>query len=402
MALCSPLLPTATEDHALPAAASSTDLHADVIVAGAGVIGLSIAWRAGRTLRVVVVDPAPGGGASDVAAGMLAPVSELTYGEEALSRLTLESAARYPAFVEELHAVTGMVVGYRRSATLSIALDRDDLAAVDEIHRFLIAHQMPVERLSGHDARRREPLLSPDLHGALLVPGDHQVDPRLLLAALRRACQLGGVREISSRVVDLFLEDGRITGVRLDDGTRLRSRHVVVAAGAHSAGIVAGVEELPVRPVKGQLLVLRTSDGLPFLQGTVRGLAHGSSVYLVPRSDGRVVVGGTVEERGFDTAVTADALYTLLRDARRLVPGITELEFVEARAALRPGTPDNAPILGGGETPGLIFATGHYRNGVLLTPVTADVIEALLLHGELPEAARPFVNARFARGKVKR
>jgi glycine oxidase len=399
VALCYPTVRTATET--VVARASNNDLDADVIVTGAGAIGLSIAWRLSREFRVLLVDPAPGSGASDVAAGMLAPVTELTYGEEALSRLTLASAAAYPAFVEELQAATGMVVGYRQCGTLTVALDRDDLAAVDDMHEFLRARGMRVERLTSHEARRREPLLAPDVHGALLVPGDHQVDPRLLVAALRRACELRGVSEIHAPVAKLALEGGRTAGVFLDDGTELRANRVVIAAGVHSARIVAGVEDIPLRPVKGQLLSLRTPDGTPLLQSIVRGLAHGFAVYLVSRADGRVIVGATVEERGFDTSVTAEAVYTLLRDARRLVPGVSELELLECRAALRPGTPDNAPILGAATTPGLFWATGHYRNGILLAPITADATLALLVHGEMPEIATPFESARFSRGKVR-
>lgn len=375
--------------------------EADVLIVGGGVIGFAVAWRLSRAHRVVVADPHPGAGASDVAAGMLAPVSEATYGEEALTILTLEAAARYPAFVEELQQVSGLVVGYRQTGTLTAALDRDDLAVVDELLAYLSARSMPVERLTGAEARRREPLLAPGVQGGLLVPGDHQVDPRLLVRALRRACRQAGVVEVPESAVRLEVEAGAVRGALLDRGDTVRARWVVIACGARSAELVSDIEPLPVRPVKGQLLVLRTPDGAPFLGQTVRALAHGFSVYLVPRADGRVVVGATVEERGFDSAVTAEALYTLLRDARRVVPMVTELEFVEARAALRPGTPDNAPVLGGGALRGLVYATGHYRNGILLTPTTADSVATYIDDGELPVWAAPFVNARFGRGKVR-
>jgi glycine oxidase len=227
------------------------------------------------------------------------------------------------------------------------------------------------------------------------------VDPRLLVAALREACVTRGVSFVGARVARLEVAGDRVTGALLEDGSVVRAETVVLAAGVHSAAVAAEVLELPLRPVKGQLLVLRSADGLPFMEHTVRGLAHGFAVYLVPRADGRVVVGATVEERGFDVSVTADAMYTLLRDARRLVPGITELEVLEFLAALRPGTPDNAPLLGPSGVAGLVLATGHYRNGILLTPITADAIASLLTYGELPEVAAPFVNARFERGKVR-
>jgi glycine oxidase len=227
------------------------------------------------------------------------------------------------------------------------------------------------------------------------------VDPRLLVTALRRACERNGVRHVAARADCVLTAGGRVAGVRLDGGGELAAATVVIAAGVESARLTEGIEALPLRPVKGQLLVLRTQDGMPLLQQTVRGLAHGFAVYLVPRTDGRVIVGATVEERGHDTTVTADAMYTLLRDARRLVPGITELELLEFRAGLRPGTPDNAPVIGPGAVPGMVWATGHYRNGILLTPVTADAVVALLRYGELPEVAAPFLSARFARSRGK-
>lgn len=375
---------------------------ADVVVLGAGAIGLSVAWRlAVEGVRVVIVDAHPGGGASDVAAGMLAPVTELTYGEEALSRLTVASAERYPSFAAELEAASGVHAGYRRTGTLTVALDRDDLAAIDDLHRYIQAQGMRTERLNAGEARRREPLLAPEVHGAMLAPDDHVVDPRLMVRALREAAGRLGVRQLRERAARLTVEGGRVTGAELEDGRRIAARQTVVAAGADSARLSAGVEDVPLRPVKGQLLVLRTSDGMPLLHAVVRGLAHGFAVYLVPRSDGRLIVGATVEERGFDTSVTADAIYSLLRDARRLVPATSELELVECRAGLRPGTPDNGPILGEGATPGLIWATGHHRNGILLAPITADAIAALVVNGEMPAIAAPFASARFARGKVR-
>jgi len=399
VALCYQSLPRATT-HPLATSRTRPDLDADVIVVGAGVIGLSIAWRAARSMRVAVVDPSPGSGASDVAAGMLAPVTEMTYGEDALGALTLESAALYPQFVADVESESGVDVGHVRSGTLTVALDRDDLSALDDLYLFLRARHLDVERLSGHEARRVEPLLAPDVRGALLVPSDHQVDPRRLVAALRRAGAAAGAIEVHERVEDLITGAGAVTGVRLAGGRELRADAVVLAAGASSPAITARVEAVPVRPVKGQLLVLRAPDGTPFTERTVRGLAHGFAVYLVPRRDGRVIVGATVEERGFDSAVTADAVYTLLRDSRRLVPASAELELVECRAGLRPATPDNAPLLGAARTPGLVWATGHYRNGVLLAPITALAIERVLAGGELPEVARPFVSARFERAKV--
>jgi len=376
------------------------DVMADVVIVGAGAIGLGIAWKAAAGgAAVTVVDPSPGSGASDVAAGMIAPVTELTYGEEALGALSAVSAERYESFVEELQQAAGEDVGYRRCGTLTVALDRDDLALLDDVRGFLEARSLPVTRLTGRDARSRQQLLAPELSGALLVEGDHQVHPQRLVAALRHAAERAGVAIVRAAVTRLLMSSDRVSGVVTDTGD-IAAHRVVVAAGAWSASLTAGIDDAPVRPVKGQLLVLQTADRGRFLSTTVRGLAHGFAVYVVSRDDGRVIVGATVEERGFDTSVTADAVYTLLRDGRRLIPALTELDFVEVRAGLRPGTPDNAPILGEGAVPGLIWATGHYRNGILLTPVTADAIASLVIRGAAPTVIAPFSSRRFARGKV--
>jgi glycine oxidase len=198
--------------------------------------------------------------------------------------------------------------------------------------------------------------------------------------------------------VALRLDGNRATGVTFANGDVLHAKSVVLAAGCWSAGLagVPAVARPPVRPIKGQILRLRGPADPPLLGRTVRGLVHGTSVYLVPRIDGEVVVGATIEERGFDTTVTAGATYELLRDATEIVPGVSELELAEARAGLRPGTPDNAPLLGPTAVEGLVLATGHYRHGVLLTPVTADAIAEVLVTGRVPELVAPFSPLRFA------
>ncbi|MFJ4683308.1 glycine oxidase ThiO [Streptomyces sp. NPDC088789] len=371
----------------------------DVLVVGGGIIGLVTAWRAARRgLATAVVDPEPGGGAAQVAAGMLAAVTELHYGEQTLLGLNLASARRYPEFTAELSDLTGQDLGYRRCGTLAVALDADDRAHLRDLHALQQRSGLESQWLSGRECRRLEPMLAPGVRGGLRVDGDHQIDPRRLTAALVTACERSGVvfhREWAERLVTAR---ERATGIVTRDGTALAAGQVVLAAGSLS-GRLAGVPDAvrpPVRPVKGQVLRLTVPRAYaPFLNRTVRAVVRGSQVYLVPRENGELVVGATSEELGWDTTVTAGGVYELLRDAHELVPGITELPLTETRAGLRPGSPDNAPLLGPTELPGLLLATGHYRNGVLLTPVTGDSLAHALVTGELPEEARPFTPRRF-------
>ncbi|MCM2418864.1 glycine oxidase ThiO [Streptomyces sp. RKAG293] len=371
----------------------------DVLVVGGGIIGLVTAWRAAqRGLRTAVADPAPGGGAAHVAAGMLAAVTELQYGEQTLLDLNLASARRYPSFAAELEDATGLGLGYRRCGTLAVALDADDRADLRELHTFQTSLGLRSEWLSGRECRRLEPMLAPGVRGGLRVDGDHQVDPRRLAAALLRAAELAGVALHRNSVTRIETVRDHATGAVLDDGTVLAAEQTVLAAGSRS-GVLPGIPEHalpPVRPVKGQILRLRIPPGYaPFLSRTVRAVVRGGHVYLVPRENGELVVGATSEELGWDTTVTAGGVYELLRDAHELVPGLTELPLVETLAGLRPGSPDNAPLLGRSALPGLLLATGHHRNGVLLTPVTGDIMAELLTTGSVPESARPFSPARF-------
>ncbi|MCX5201755.1 glycine oxidase ThiO [Streptomyces sp. NBC_00237] len=372
----------------------------DVLVVGGGIIGLVTAWRAAqRGLRVALADPEPGGGAAQVAAGMLAAVTELHYGEQTLLGLNLASARRYPDFVRELQEATGQDTGYRACGTLAVALDADDRAHLRELHALQSQSGLESEWLSGRECRRLEPMLAPGVRGGLRVDGDHQIDPRRLASALLTACERAGVVLHRTSAERLRVVRERASGALLADGTELVADQVVLAAGSLS-GRLAGVppEVLPpVRPVKGQVLRLTVPPAYaPFLSRTVRAVVRGSHVYLVPRSNGELVVGATSEELGWDTTVTAGGVYELLRDAHELVPGITELPLTETRAGLRPGSPDNAPLLGPTALPGLVLATGHYRNGVLLTPVTGDVMATVLTTGRLPDEARAFTPRRFA------
>jgi glycine oxidase len=367
-----------------------------VVIVGAGVIGLVTAWRAlQRGLTVTLVDPEPAGAASHVAAGMLTPVSELTYGEEPLLRLGLASRDRYPAFVAELEEVTGQDTGYQADGLLEVAFDGDDLAYLNELRRFQESLGLRTQALTGRECRRLEPMLAPSVRGGLLAPDDGSIDPRRLTAALLAAVGRGGGEVVRFAATDVIVERDTAVGVRLADGGELRADRVVLAAGPWTGevgGLPPGVVP-PIRPVKGQVLRLRTAT--PFLTRSTRGLVRGSSIYLVPRADGEVVVGATQEELGYDTTITAGGIWELLRDARELLPGITELEFTEVNAGLRPGSPDNAPILGPAALPGLFLATGHFRNGMLLTPVTGDVMAEVLTGGALPPVAEDFAPGRF-------
>lgn len=348
-----------------------------VAVLGAGVIGLAVAWRCSRRgVQVTVHDPDPGRAAAWVAAGMLGPVTEVHYGEEALLGLNLESARRWPSFAAELAADSGLEPGYVRCGTLSVARDADDLAAYDEVYAYLVELGLEVERLSARAVRRVEPALTPGVRGGFFVAGDHQVDNRRLLRALRRACDARGV----GFTVDAPEGADALAAVDTDV--------VVVAAGWRSGELVPG---LPVRPVKGQILRLRATSRAVLPTHVLRGL----DVYLVPRGD-EVVVGATVEEAGADTTVRAGAVHQLLRDAWELVPGVAEAGLVECGVGLRPGTPDNAPIIGAVDDR-TIVATGHHRNGILLAPVTADAISELLATGSVPAVAASFGPDRFTR-----
>ncbi|HET9647188.1 MAG TPA: glycine oxidase ThiO [Microlunatus sp.] len=368
---------------------------ADVLVVGGGLIGTAIAWRlaqAGRQVRLVAGEPEAA--ASRVAAGMLAPVTEISFTEQMLLPLNLASVQRYAGFADEVEAASDLPAGLSRTPTISVAYDGDDLARLMSLKDFLDRLGLGADRLFSREVRRLEPLLSPQVTGGLLVEADWSVDNRLLWAALGEAARRAGVLEVRGFAHHVRSTAGRVSGVTLSDGRELDAPVVVLACGAW-AGQITGITPVPVRPVKGQILRL-DPHGLPQPAYTVRAVTRGSEVYLVPRASGReVVVGATVEEKGFDHSVTADGVYELLRDARRVLPMTAEYALTETAVGWRPGTPDNAPILGPGDIEGLVLATGHYRNGVLLTPITADLIGTYVLSGELPDLARPFTVDRF-------
>jgi glycine oxidase len=375
---------------------------ADVVVAGGGVIGTAIAWRAAAAgFDVVLVDPEQGDAASLVAAGMLAPVSEALFGEGSLLRLNLLAVRRFGSFAAEVEEVTGRQLGLRREGTLAVAYDPGDYAALIRLTAFRRSVGLDAEELDSRASRKLEPFLTPDVHGGVLFAGDWSVDNRRYAAALREAARAAKVRTVRDRVLGVHDSDRRVRGVRLADGGNIDSAHVVVAAGCWS-GTVDGLPDAlrdAVRPVKGQLLRLRHPAGLPpVTTHTIRAIVRGVDVYLVPRADGELIVGATSEERGPDQTVTAGAVHDLLHDAMSVLPVMSELILAETCAGLRPGTPDNGPIVGLCGPDGLLLATGHYRNGILMSPVTADAVVALLT-GRLPAPEwEPFTPQRFTRG----
>jgi glycine oxidase len=389
---------------------------ADLLVVGGGVIGLSIAWRArelGMSVAVLERDEL-GSGTSRVAAGMLAPVAEAEFGEDGRRALALglRSAELWPAFAERLEAAGEQDVGYLRTGTLLLARDDDEARALERQIAFRDSLGLTTSRLRASEAREREPALAPALRLALETPDDHSVDPRLVLSALRTACVSAGVsiRE-HARVTRIECDERgeRVTGVVLADavarsaadgegaagGERVAGERVVIACGAWSGeigGLPVGTS-IPVRPVRGQLLRLRDTGGPGLLSRVVR---FGGG-YVVPRADGRYVLGATVEERGFDVQPDVGGVYELMRDAHELLPGVSELKIEELCVGLRPGTPDNAPAIGFGEPDGLLWATGHYRNGILLAPLTAEIVVALLSGESIePELSSACAPERFA------
>ena len=380
----------------------------DLAVLGGGIVGLSVAWRArllGMSVLLLEHDEL-GGGATHVAAGMLAPVAEVEFGEAGrhVLELGMRSAGMWPDFAAELEQASGIDIGLRRTGTLVVARDDDEARELERQLAFRESLGLRAVRLRASEAREREPALAPTVRLALEAPDDHSVDPRRVVAALRRACELEGVLICEHRHVhalELDADAERVIGVRVSrqwvgdveaggvaDGDVLEdvacesiyARDVVVAMGAWSGGL-AGLPEgagVPVRPVKGQIMRLRDPAGPGLLERVVRF----EGGYLVPRGDGRYVLGATMEERGFEPQATAGGVYELLRDAHELVPGVSELRIEELGVGYRPGTPDNTPVIGPGTLAGLTWATGHHRNGILLAPLTAELVTRALLVDE--------------------
>ena len=375
------------------------DGEPEVIVVGAGVAGLGVAWQlAERGRRVRVLDAGRAGrGASWAAAGMLAPSAEVGFQELDLYALGTESLRRWRAFAAALEAASGLDVGYRDEGTLVVADDRDSARALRRLFAFQTEAGAPVEWLSGDQAADLEPLLSPRLPAAVLSPNDHQVDNRAVVQALVRAVRAARGELVEHAEVASVTPDAETPSVTLADGTRQSARAVVLAAGAWSPGLAGLAPGPPVRGVKGQALALRQD---PERGLDLRYVVRGPDAYLVPKADGRLVVGATTEEGVPDRQVTAGGVYRLLEGAVAVVPGVEEMGWVEAWAAHRPAARDHAPLLGRSAHPGVFYATGHYRHGLLLAPVTAQEVAAEVdraLDGR-PETApvlAPFSPLRF-------
>ena len=367
-----------------------------VAIVGGGVIGMSVAWRLARAgARVTLLErDRVGSGASRVAAGMLAPITEAGpgHGHEALLPFARASLARYPSFVRELEADADAPVELDTRGTLIAALDRDDTESVRRAFEHRRAIGLPVEWISGARAREIEPLLSPRTTAAIWIPDDHQVETRALLVALARACAHRGVtmRE-GSAVERILVRDGAVVGVRTAHG-EIEADIVIVTAGAWS-GTIDGIPAeavAPVRPVKGQIVRLRARDGF--------ALAHvvrTPRVYLLPKTDGTVLVGATQEEMGFDAQPSAGGVKDLLENAWEAVPAIYELPFDSVEAGLRPASRDHLPIIGSTRVRGLVMATGHFRNGILLAPATADAVVEGMANGRFGDEVAAFSPARF-------
>jgi glycine oxidase len=368
----------------------------NAIVLGAGVVGLGIAWRLAQSgVEVTVFDKGrAGAGASHAAAGMLAACVEAEPGEEALVALGRTSQAQWPDFAAELERVTGISVDLRRDGILMIALTADDQARLHHHLEFQRSLDLPLEWIGAAELRRREPHLGSTLAGAVYSPQDHQVDNRKLVTALRAAAEGAGatIREHQS-VRAIVIAGDRACGVALADGTEVAADAVVLAAGAWSRTIegLAPALRPPVRPLKGQAIALQMDPAAPL----IRHVCWAPGVYMVPRNDGRLILGATVEEKGFDPNLTAGGVLALLEAAWRAVPAVEELPIAEMWVGHRPGSRDDAPILGPSAVPGLTYATGHHRNGILLAPVTTNFIARAVVDGVVAPAIAAFGVDRF-------
>ena len=379
----------------------NTHSNKRVIIVGGGVIGLGIGWqlaKVGCPVAIYERDIA-GRAASWAAAGMLAPHAEVHFEERALLKLGAQSSRIYPEWVAELEADSQMSVGYRAEGTLIVGVDRDDARELEHHYESQQLLNLKVEWLTGAAAREMEPLLSPKITAAIWSKDDHQVDNRAMVDALTEAYRnANGILHENTPVDKIEIVAGKAKGIWVKNNLE-EADVIVLAAGCWSNHIdgLPKAAQPPVRPVKGQMLALQMEEGI-VLQKVIRAprAKYPADVYLVPKDDGRLVIGATSEEMGFDTRLTAGGLFELLRGTWEAVPGIYDLPVLETWTGLRPGSRDNAPILGETGIENLIIATGHYRNGILLTPITAREIASLILTGETSETIAPFQLSRFS------
>jgi glycine oxidase len=375
---------------------NATRSHIDerIVVIGGGLIGLAVAWqlaRRGRSVSVFERDTA-GRGASWVAAGMLAPVSEFGFENEDFLAFGRRSGEAYPAFLDELRTDSGLDVAIDTRGTLVVGLHRDEVEQIRRVYSFREDKGLPVQWLSGTEARELEPLLSPKVSAAMWIPDDHQIDNRALVAAVKEAfIRVGGELQERTEVLSLRVRDGRCGGVVTAEGEHAAGT-TVLAAGCWSSSIRGIPPELApnVRPVKGQIVSLKTDPAYPFAH-----VIRTPDVYLLPKGTSRVLIGATEEEMGFDVTPTAGPVMRLIERAWEAVPSVYDLPIESIDAGLRPGTRDHEPLIGESGLQGLIYATGHYRHGILLAPVTAYAVSELLVSGKAPEWLEPFAPSRF-------
>ncbi len=365
-----------------------------IAIIGGGVIGLSIGWqliRRGRNVEIFESSEA-GKGASWVSAGMLAPVSEAGFEEMDLLKLNLASIEQYPKFADELQEDSGIDIDFRTEGTMMIAVDRDQSERLRRLYEFRKSIELPVEWLTGSEAREREPELSPAIISAVWIPNDYQVDNRNLVKALIGAVKKrGGFLHEHTPVDSIEISGDRLSGISVN-GEKRNYSTVVLANGAWARKMNGLPDDLrpPVRPVKGQILTLRMTDNFG-LQIVIRS----PEAYFAPKKDGRLIVGATVEEKGYEMFPTAGGVKNILESAWEAVPGIYDLPIEEINVGLRPSSRDNAPILSDTPVAGLYMATGHYRHGILLTPVTAYEMAELIITGTTSELIKPFSLLRF-------
>ena len=367
----------------------------DVAIIGAGVIGTALAHElARRGVSVTVLErDSPGRRATWAAAGMLSPISEAA-NDLRLVDLADESLRRYAAFVHTLREETGIDVEYRTNGKLQVAFSEEEAGQLRQIAAGPLAARLEASLLPPDAARELEPELAGSITLALLVGRDHRVNNRLLVQALAAAAtRAGAVIRTGTPIAALAAAGGRVTGVRLSSGQVVPASRVVVAAGSWSGDIDGLPGPLPVFPVKGQMLAI---DGRGRHNGRsgrapVDRVVHGRGAYLIPREDGRILVGSTVEEVGFRTGPTPRGVGWLIERATALVPALADLPLVETWAGFRPGTPDHLPIIGPDlRLEGLYYATGHFHNGILLAPLTAQALADLILDGSSDAMLEPF------------
>ncbi len=372
-------------------------MQKNVIIIGAGVMGLGVGWRlASNGARVTILERgAPGREASRTAAGMLAPYAEVEFHEEELLRLGEASQALWPDFAAELETAWGRSIHLDRTGTFVVAVDRDDQEALRRQYDYQAQRSQPVTWCTTAELREREPMLSPYIHGGMDCPGDWCVNNRRLITALHDLFIRAGGEVVSGvEVTDVHTHAGAVTGVLCAGGRTYEAAQVLVAAGAWSRSL-RGLEAArpPVRPIKGQMLSVQMEPENPLVRHVIRG----PDAYHVPKAGGILVIGATSEEKGFDRSHTAGGVYELLKGSYEVIPGTYELPIAQMWTGFRPGSRDNSPILGGCDVSGLFFATGHYRNGIQQTPITVDGVSAAMLGKEVPELLSAFGVHRFRR-----